>query len=178
MVVFAVSGLWHGASLSFLFWGLLNGMGQVAEDLAENIKKRLGNPHMQKAVCFSKKLCQTLCTFGFVTLAWMFFRASGLKDAILILRDMCSCMNWTILFDGSLYELGVARGPMNMLLMAIVALFAVDYLKYKGHDVAELFLKQDWWFRTVIIMAMTFITLLYGCYGTLYDTTQFIYFQF
>ncbi len=144
MVVFAVSGLWHGASLSFLFWGLLNGMGQVAEDLAENIKKRLGNPHMQKAVCFSKKLCQTLCTFGFVTLAWMFFRASGLKDAILILRDMCSCMNWTILFDGSLYELGVARGPMNMLLMAIVALFAVDYLKYKGHDVAELFLKQDW----------------------------------
>jgi D-alanyl-lipoteichoic acid acyltransferase DltB (MBOAT superfamily) len=60
MVVFAVSGLWHGASLSFLFWGLLNGMGQVAEDLAENIKKRLGNPHMQKAVCFSKAVPDTL----------------------------------------------------------------------------------------------------------------------
>lgn len=178
MVVFAVSGLWHGASLSFLFWGLLNGMGQVVEDLAENIKKRFGNHYMQKVVCFSRKLCQTLCTFGFVTFAWMFFRASGLKDAFLILRDMCSCMNWTVLFDGSLYGLGVARGPMNMLLIAIVVLFSVDYLKYKGHDVAELFLKQDWWFRTVIIMALIFITLLYGCYGTLYDTTQFIYFQF
>lgn len=81
-------------------------------------------------------------------------------------------------FDGSLYELGVARQPMNMLLLAIVVLFVVDYLKYKGHDVAELFLKQDWWFRTVVIMTMVFVILLYGCYGTLYDTTQFIYFQF
>ncbi|MDE7324474.1 MAG: MBOAT family protein [Lachnospiraceae bacterium] len=178
MVVFAVSGLWHGASLSFLFWGLLNGMGQVAEDLTEKIKKRLGNPHIQKAACFSRRLCQMLFTFGFVTFAWMFFRASGLKDALLILRDMCSCANWTILFDGSLYELGVAQEPMNMLLIAIVALLAVDYLKYKGHDVAELFLQQDWWFRTVVIMGMIFIILLYGCYGTLYDTAQFIYFQF
>lgn len=178
MVVFAVSGLWHGASLSFLFWGMLNGMGQVVEDLAEKIKRRIGNPQIQNAACFSRKLCQMLCTFGFVTFAWMFFRASGLKDALLILRDMCGCMNWTIFFDGSLYELGVARQPMNMLLLAIVVLFVVDYLKYKGHDVAELFLKQDWWFRTVVIMTMVFVILLYGCYGTLYDTTQFIYFQF
>lgn len=178
MIVFAVSGFWHGASLSFLFWGVLNGFGQVVEDLVEGIKKHFGNVHIQKAVCFSRKLYQTLFTFGFVTFAWMFFRASGLKDALLILRDMCSCMNWTILFDGSLYELGVAQGPMNMLLIAIMVLLIVDYLKYKGYDVAILFLKQDWWFRTVIIMMMIFIILLYGCYGTLYDTTQFIYFQF
>lgn len=75
---------------------MLNGMGQVMEDLAEKIKKRSGNPHMQKVASFSRKLCQMLCTFGFVTFAWIFFRASGLKDALLILRDMCSCMNWTI----------------------------------------------------------------------------------
>ncbi len=44
-------------------------------------------------------------------------------------------------FDGSIYELGVTQGPMNMLLLAIAVLFGVDYLKYKGYDVVDLLLK-------------------------------------
>lgn len=127
---------------------------------------------------FSRKLFQTTLTFSLVTFAWLFFRAGGLKDSVEILRNMFSDNNWVIFFDGSLYELGVARNYMTVLLMSIVALFIVDYHKYHGRDVADMLLGQGWYFRVTIYMLMIFTILLYGCYGELYDVQQFIYFQF
>ncbi len=113
-----------------------------------------------------------------VSFAWLFFRAGELDRAIELLERMFSVNNWVILFDGSLYELGVARNYMNVLLLAILLLAAVDYQKYRGKDVAGLFLKQGWWFRVSGIMMLLFTILLYGCYGEMYDIQQFIYFQF
>lgn len=67
---------------------------------------------------------------------------------------------------------------MGVLLLSILVLFLVDYQKYRGRDVADLFLKQGWWFRTAAIMGMIYVILLYGIYGKIYDIQQFIYFQF
>lgn len=127
---------------------------------------------------FSRRLFQTLVTFFLITFAWLFFRAGSLGSSYTILINMFKINNWTILFDGSLYELGVAKNYMNVLVLSIFVLFIVDYHKYKERDVAELFLKQGWWFRVVLIMLMIFSILLYGCYGEMYDIQQFIYFQF
>lgn len=189
LTVFAVSGLWHGASLSFVFWGLLNGVYQVLEDVAEGIKKYvmqyiekwewLDLDHADdRKNRFSRKLFETVLTFALVAFAWLFFRAGGLKDALEVLRYMFSYNNWFIFFDGSLYELGVTRNYMTVLLISILALFIVDYHKYHGIDVADMFLSQGWYFRVTIYMIMIFAILLYGCYGELYDVQQFIYFQF
>lgn len=189
LVVFAISGLWHGASLTFVFWGLLNGVYQVAGDLFAMVKD-FAVKHYEKwiGIIVSSdesenhgsgiEIFRTLVTFSLVTFAWLFFRAGGLEDAVQILRDMFSSNNWMILFDGSLYELGVARNYMNMLLFSILVLFIIDYHKYHDRDVAGIFLAQNWCFRICGIMFLLFIILLYGCYGELYDIQQFIYFQF
>lgn len=189
LTVFAVSGLWHGASLAFVFWGILNGIYQVIEDVAREIRERtkkfllkwqwlFGEQKKDTQKLFSGKLFQTFRTFLLVTFAWLFFRAGELDQAKELLGSMFRVNNWMILFDGSLYELGVARNYMNILLVSILLLFAVDYQKYQGKDVAELFLKQGWWFRVSGIMLLLFTILLYGYYGEMYDIQQFIYFQF
>lgn len=189
LAVFSVSGLWHGASVAFIFWGLLNGFYQVAEDVAGDVKEWAGKylercgwdsgeqerDHKSR---FSRRLAQTIFTFVLVDFAWLFFRAGGFKDAIEILCHMFGCNNWYIFFDGSLYELGVERNYMSVLLGAIALLLVVDHQKYKDRDAGDIFLRQGWWLRTAGIMAMIFIILLYGCYGELYDVQQFIYFQF
>lgn len=195
LLVFGISGLWHGASLSFLFWGLLNGMYQVVSDIVVNIrcmiKKRTclicdsffaerdrSSIDENLACCFSKRLLQRTVTFMMITFAWIFFRADGMHNAYEILVNMLCLNNGMIFFDGSLYTLGVAKNSMNVLLFSIVGLFFVDYHKYHGKDVIGLLLKQQWYFRTLIIMLLVFAILLYGCYGELYDVQQFIYFQF
>lgn len=181
LFVFGVSGLWHGASLAFLLWGLLNGIYQVLEELIDHLGQKLqlfAGGKVQVAARFSKRLFQTMLTFTLVTFTWLFFRSGSLEEAFEILKNMFSCRNWIILFDGSLYGLGVGRNYMNVLLASVLMLFIVDYHKYHGKDVAEILLKQGWWLRVSVVMTLVFAILLYGCYGELYDTQQFIYFQF
>lgn len=170
LTVFAVSGLWHGASLSYVLWGLLNGGYQVIAECITADAERVSR--------FSRRLFQTVATFLLVTFAWLFFRAGTLRNSYAVLKNMFSVNNWTILFDGSLYGLGVEKNYMNVLVFSTLALFTVDYYKYKGKDAAALFLQQGWWFRVMVIMLMLFAILLYGCYGEMYDVQQFIYFQF
>lgn len=189
LLVFMTSGLWHGASVAFIFWGFLNGLYQVAEDLIVEAKKYFAKYHIRwrqftgeteedKKERFSANLFHTIITFALVTFSWLFFRAGGMEDALGTLGQTKNVNNWFILFDGSMYGLGVARNYMNVLLASILVLFVVDYHKYREKDVADLFLKQGWWFRVTCIMLLIFTILLYGCYGELHDIQQFIYFQF
>lgn len=195
LTVFGASGLWHGASFSYILWGFLNGVYQVIADIVMGIKHFIVSilnqlftkwfseeiyidDSVEKAEYFSRRLFQTVVTFLLVTFAWLFFRAGTLRNSYSVLKNMLSVNNWTVLFDGSLYGLGVARNYMNVLMVSILTLFIVDYHKYRGKDVAAVFLQQGWWFRVTGIMLMLFTILLYGCYGEMYDIQQFIYFQF
>lgn len=117
-------------------------------------------------------------TFFLVTFAWLFFRAGSLSAAKEILGNLFSVNNWTILFGGELYGLGVAKKDMGVLLISIIALFIVDYYKYKEKDVVGFILRQEYWFRYLVYVVLFFVTLIYGCYGETYDAQQFIYFQF
>ncbi len=191
MFVFIVSGLWHGASLGFAFWGFLHGFYQIAADIIRGSKKLLietWNKHMpgflqyqgglRKIRTFSMRLFRQICTCFFVGFAWLFFRSGSLSVSVQILKRMLSVNNWTILVDGSLFELGVSCTYMHILLLSVIVLFFVDSYKYKGYDVAAMVLRQGWIFQTLMIFALVFVILLFGYYGKLYDVQQFIYFQF
>lgn len=188
MAVFTVSGLWHGASLAYVFWGMLNGAYQVLGEIIAGVGSRV-RAYLEKRLHvtetgkteepgFSAVLLRTAATFLLVSFAWLFFRAGELDRAREVLVNMLRENNWVILFDGSLYELGVAENYMRVLLGSILLLFLVDYYKYQGKDPADWFLEQGWWFRLCGIMTLIFTILLYGCYGEMYDIQQFIYFQF
>ena len=179
LIVFAISGFWHGASLAFIFWGMLNGVYQVLEDAVTKIKQSI-IPDASVTISnrFSRRLFQTIFTFCLITFAWLFFRAGSLEASFEILTNMFGASNWGIFFDGSLYELGVARNEMNILLVSILILFIVDYHKYKERDLFGFILKQGYWFRYLIYAILFFTILIHGCYGDTYDAQQFIYFQF
>lgn len=136
-------------------------------------------------VKFSSKFTNTLdntslrcCTFALVCFAWIFFRAGGFTASIQVIKAMFSVNNWTVLFDGSLFGLGVGRIYMYAMLASMAVLSAADHYKQQDRDVADLVMRQGWIFQTAAVLAITAAVLLFGCYGTMYDTQQFIYFQF
>lgn len=189
LAVFGISGLWHGASFSFIVWGLLNGIYQVVENIVFGMKNfvcqyMLGHVPIQMtdgvqgSNCFSRRIFERMLTFLLVTFAWLFFRAGSMHEAYRLLQLMFSSNNWMVLFDGSLSKLGVADNHMKVLVVSIISLFIVDYKKYVGKDMVEVFFRQGWCFRVLIYMLLVFSILLYGCYGTMYEVQQFIYFQF
>ena len=74
LIVFLVSGFWHGAGWTFIVWGALHGLAQVAERLLGKWQERL------------PKLLRWGMTFLFLNLAWVFFRAPELGSALALLR--------------------------------------------------------------------------------------------
>lgn len=189
LLVFGVSGLWHGASISFAVWGFLNGLYQVLADAFIKLKNRLKQllsgkylwakeDEADQVDTFSRKLLHVLMTFILITITWIFFAADQMKSAIQIIKQLFSVFNWEIFIDGSIYTLGVEREYTYSLFWGIVVLMAVDYLKYKGNDVAELVLRQGGWFKILCFVSLIAVCMLLGCYGEIYDTQQFIYFQF
>ncbi|MCI9296116.1 MAG: MBOAT family protein [Lachnospiraceae bacterium] len=197
LIVFALSGLWHGSALSYVVWGILNGIYQVLSDILRLFSERIiysteRFPEKIKFFCLlekengnkakrestpGKNFLRRVGTFALVCFSWLFFRAGGLGAALVLIKRMMY-INWTVLFDYSLYSLGVPEGYFRILCYAIGVLLIVDYKKYIGTDVMEKFMGLDWWLRLSAEMFLIFTILLYGCYGELYDTTQFIYFQF
>ena len=79
MLVFIISGLWHGAAYTFLIWGTIHGLCMVIEKVIYGDKiKSVGNTN----VIIRSLKC--LITFMIVNFAWIFFRANTLQDALYI----------------------------------------------------------------------------------------------
>jgi alginate O-acetyltransferase complex protein AlgI len=86
MAVFVVSGLWHGANWTFVIWGALNGFYQVATLLTAGIRDKIAKLIRLPAALGS--ILGAFVTFHLVLLAWVFFRASTVTDAVDILQVM------------------------------------------------------------------------------------------
>jgi alginate O-acetyltransferase complex protein AlgI len=92
LVVFVVSGLWHGANWTFLVWGLLHGVLYLAYSIAwpDSRPRAAETPGGDSFVPSVSSLLQIALTFSLTCLAWVFFRASSVSDAVTILGKIAS----------------------------------------------------------------------------------------
>lgn len=178
MIVFLCSGLWHGANWTYIIWGALNGVYQVFGQMLKNIKKKVVDRLGIKQNVFSSKLLQVVITFILIDFAWIFFRASSLTNAIGYIERMFAVYNPWILFDGSLFNLGLSQTEFKIALFAIAVLLFVDVLHYKGFQIRRFLSEQQVWFKWCIYIVAVCVLLVFGTYGPEYDASQFIYFQF
>lgn len=78
LIVFTLSGLWHGANYTFIIWGLLHGIASVIE------RKWNFTKHLHVVL-------QWAYTFLFTNIAWLFFRSTTISQALQILRGIARC---------------------------------------------------------------------------------------
>ncbi|MEG2931397.1 MAG: MBOAT family O-acyltransferase, partial [Ruthenibacterium sp.] len=177
MLVFLSSGLWHGASWNFVAWGVLHGAMQVVGGVTKRARARCTKALHIRTDCFSWRLLQMGLTFGLVTIAWVFFRAGGVRAAFEVLRNAAVWNPWTLL-DGTLYTLGLSRMEFNIALWAMAALILVDALHERGVHLRVWLAKQNTYFTWGAAIFALAIILTFGVYGINYDAAAFIYFQF
>ena len=180
MIVFLVSGLWHGASWSYVVWGGLHGCFQIIGELTKPAKEKLyAKLHIRTNV-FSFTLVKTLTTFFLVNFAWIFFRAGGTQTAIQMIQRIFQTFSLSAFFNGSLYTMGLNQREFAITLLAILILFLVDFAKYLKPDLhlGELFARQSLWFRWLAYFFIAIGALLVLAGLADYPQTQFIYFQF
>lgn len=178
VIVFLVSGLWHGAAETYVVWGLLHGIYQVIGGLTRPVRNKLNTLSEMKPDSIGHKIASGLITFALVDFAWIFFRAESLTAAIEMIRSMVHIGNISILWNGALYGLGVSKKGFFVMVFAIMILLFADFMKYRGIEIRKIILEQELWCRWLCYIAALWFILIFGIWGGTYDASSFIYFQF
>lgn len=171
MIVFAVSGLWHGAATQYLVWGLLHGGFQVAGRLVRPWTTPVREKLDGSFLALPAKWLRIGWTFLLTNIAWVFFRADSVSHAVTILKK--------ILTFGPLGELtvfGFAESQFVVLGVCLAALFVWD-LFHKKYDLPER-IAGTVWLRYAVWTVLILAVLCFGSYGSGYNASEFVYFQF
>lgn len=167
LIVFVVSGLWHGANWIFVVWGLYNALLIIIWRVL-GINNSKGIIAQNSLLPSIKEICQVLITFFLVIIGWIIFRSENLHQASDYLFRMFS----TIHLD---MHLEIAK---RMLIFGIMPLMIVEYLqRYKDHvlqfPATTLFKYRG--FRWAIYIGLLATIFLLDFTG---KSQEFIYFQF
>lgn len=178
MVVFFVSGLWHGVGAQFIVWGLLHGAYQVAGEILRPVRDRCLELLETDRNSFSHRLFKGVLTFALVDFAWIFFRAPSLSQALLFVWKMVSRFNPWIFFDGSIYAMGLDSKDFWLLLFSVIILGAVSLCQEKGGGLRRRLARQSPSFQFLVTALAVLGILVLGVYGPGYHAADFIYANF
>lgn len=197
LLVFFISGLWHGAGWNFILWGMLHGILYVLtrmwRDRKKSDRRKSDRKKSNERKSDGKKSgtgkiaggIGTLPTFCYVSIAWVYFRADSVaqgnrlfrlifaNDFVRIDRNLAGCFN----LDEFWYVLKILRLDKwefgHYILMCAITLFSLA-LVFFGKNAAEMAekIKPKAW------TAILFAGLLLWCVLTFSDVSTFLYFNF
>lgn len=174
LITFMVSGLWHGADITFVIWGGMHGLYQITGEYMSVLSDRICEKLHFNRQNFSWKLIRVLKTFILTDIAWVFFRSDTPHMALDILRSSFDLSNTGLLLNGGLSQLGLDGRNMSILILGLVVLAVNSVMKERGCMVREWLLEQNIIFRfSAYWGALLLIIFSLDIVGQ-----EFIYFQF
>ena len=165
LIVFVISGLWHGANRTFIIWGAINGLYLVFAIVTEKLRKRIGNLLLLNKEPRINNFLQIVITFLLACFAWVFFRAGSGEEAIMIIKKI-------LLMKGPIFI-----GTPSVLIysfFAITFLLVVELKAEYFNESIQLLHSRNALIRKLSYSFLIIIILMIG----VFDGGQFIYFQF
>ena len=176
LIVFTVSGLWHGAAYTYILWGFLSGLLQCIGIMTGNIRSRIVSLFpvhnaLTKALHGLYMRAATFCLFTFTV---VFFRAGSIDEAFLVIRRIAGIPGENGLSGFSPSGLGL--GTLNLLIAVfmVLVLLLTDIIREKKGDVFELVTGSKWYIRWGVYYFLTVSVLLSANIGA----AKFIYYAF
>ncbi len=165
-IIFIISGFWHGASWNFIAWGFIHACYFLPLLLLKQNRKNMDTVASGKVFPSVQHLFQMLITFSLVTIAWLFFRAETLTQAVLYIFNMFS---WSIISIPEILSL-----KMCFCIVFIIIFLAVEWLQRGKQHALQL---TDLPFSSFI--RKLFYLVIIACIAWFGGNEQeFIYFQF
>lgn len=179
MIVFLVSGLWHGASFTFIIWGALHGAYQLIGTASKNIRKNIRNRINIHDDSMGYNIFRNVFVFGLVCFAWIFFRANTISDALFAVKKIARIRLadlYEFIFCEGIYTLGINNIEFIVVLVFIILVYLVDLWSQK-HNVLKKISAEPLPFRWAVYLVIIFSIIVFGVYGNNL-ISEFIYFQF
>jgi alginate O-acetyltransferase complex protein AlgI len=165
MVVFLISGLWHGANWTYIIWGGINGFYLVFAIIITRYRDKLNALTRIKNYPRLFIFIQISITFLLISFSRIFFRAKSVRDAVTIIKKIFT-------FKGSIFHDGAAI--IIYCFLAILFLLTVELKKEFYTGSFTLSHNKNFWVRNSYYSFLVILIILLG----VFDGGQFIYFQF
>ena len=167
LIIFIVSGLWHGANWTFIVWGALNALFVLPLILIKNNRNHLDVVAKGKYFPSIKEFLLILTTFILTVFSWVFFRANNLEHAISYISVMLSSSLFTLPVFQAMREAWIT-------LMLIVIFVSIEWVgREEQYAIAKLGFKWRRPLRYFFYYAIIAVIFWFGG-----KEQQFIYFQF
>ena len=163
-VTMLIGGLWHGASLKFIFWGGIHGIGLIVDKIYQkwSVDWKFKNYALIK-------FTSIVLTFHLVSFAWIFFRANSFQDALLLIYQIKNH------FIPSTQFLTAFLFNYNWVIFWIITVFIGQFLFDYIHTFSTKILqKSPWWLLTILTSIIIFILFQFSAL----PNQPFIYFYF
>jgi len=171
-IIFLVSGFWHGANWTFIFWGFLNACYFLPLMLSKNNRKNLDTVAAGKLFPSIKEIFQMIFTFGLTTIAWIFFRSENVGEAFHYLSRIATSDNFFNLIPE--YWGGRIVSDYAFTMLSISILIIVEWIGRNKLHALELLegLKNISLRWLLYLLLVVYIIIFAG------KSQDFIYFQF
>ncbi len=165
-LVFVVSGLWHGAAITFVIWGAIHGIIIVVEKALSNTKLQLNRKRILPAIFFG------FFTFSIVCFAWIFFRANSFSDSLYIVTNLFN-FNFE---KWNFYDIGLPSQEFDLAIISVILLLIFDAI-HRKYNALSLLNKTNVFIRCSVYTIIIYSIVVFGIYGN-DSVSEFIYFQF
>lgn len=177
LLVWALTGAWHGSRMTFLVWGLLNGIVIL---LSEELK-----PLYARFRTHFPKLTESAFYRGFTVIRTVLLLSSlrildcygTVKDAFSSFFSMFTTWNWGAVFRGGIQSLGLSDTDYAIAFFGVLAMFALSMVQRKG-AIRPRIMKRGTVFSVCVLLVLIGTILIFGRYGFGFDASQFIYNRF
>ena len=162
LIVFALSGLWHGASWNFVIWGMINALLMIVLDRCFQLGKSGG----------LKRIVSPVLVFACWALSLVFFRVPIFSDAFSVFQNM-GFGEW-----GTVYQFGLNVVEFRFILFLLAGMMIYEIAVEKhGERMLQKFYASNIFFRWSVYLILILSIIYLGSYGSSNDNS-FIYFQF
>lgn len=174
MIVWFLTGLWHGTGSDYIVWGLYWGILIILGTVLAPDLKKLNNWLKIDTSTFGFRLFQMSRTFCIFCIGRMLTVTGSLEGFAVMVQQIFKEHRLWSLFDGGLYNHGLDQKNFYIVLFGILIMWGVDMLQNKGR-IRENLSKQPVLLRWGVYYGAIVLVLIFGMYGSAYDASSFIY---
>lgn len=175
LLVFLLVGVWHGATLNYIAWGLYNGLILAFSSLMETTYKAWGEKHAALSGSGAFHVVRILRTFVIVNIGWFFDRAANPGDALRLFGSIFTQFSPEAV-NRTFFEAAQLAAPDGVLLAcALVVVFLISLLGERGVDVRAKLAAMPYIPRLAFVLAACCCIAVFGVWGSGFNASAFIY---
>lgn len=165
VIVFLISGVWHGSTVNFVLWGLLHAIIQILEDLIIEPFKKI---KLNKFAKYALTILGIITNFIIVTFLWLIFKYQTMGEVSEVLNRMF--VSAPLSFEA----IGLVKNEVIWLGVVLLVTIVMDILRNK-FDMIEVLSKQFILVRWFVYIVLIVVFMVFAVYGGSFDSSDFIY---